>query len=417
MTDTKNKNKTEAPVNYMAADEGHLSDKVLALTLAGIPVLLEGFPGTGKTAWVHQFAQLFEYAKHPDTYGEKPYPIFVLAGESMNPEDFTGYPSLGEKVLPDGQVTRVTDFATPRWAEDFIEAGRGLLFLDELRNFPPEVQASLLKVIQDKRLPNGTNLPEDTVIIAAQNAIEHSPSGTPLAAPLANRFAHLEWKPSAQVWIKGAENNWGGEMDENYTIASSLVTSFISQQTNFLLNVPKNESELEKPYPTWRTWQSVINVLAANPSLAASLPEKSRGQATNVNIAAGIVASLVGDAAKSAFVSSLRGFDVPTYQELIDNPKAVNWTTIRPGHAYIVLRVLSSHLRQEDNKAFGKIIATAEKRADISDVVSRCIRTVAKKMTAHNEEVGYMDWMFDESLKYSDAVAGLNNDLKEATTR
>ena len=97
-----------------------------ALTIAisaGVPVLLWGSPGTGKTSAVVALAEAVGW------------PCEVVIGSIREPTDFGGLP-----VVHDGGVK----LAPPAWAQRLVEAGHGLLFLDELTTAPPAVQAAML---------------------------------------------------------------------------------------------------------------------------------------------------------------------------------------------------------------------------------------------------------------------------------
>ena len=404
MTDTT-KTLVSPPKDFMAEDRNHISAKVMANLIANKPVLLEGDPGTGKTAWIHQLGYILGYWKNPALFREDinaaKFPVEVIAGESMNPEDFTGYPVL--KDNPDG--SKSTFFATPAWAQRMIEADKGILFLDELRNFPPDVHASLLKIIQDRRLPNGVMLPQELRIIAAQNSIEHSPNGTPLAAPLANRFAHFAWSPSPEVWINGVLENWNKPVTDEYAYAASLVVSFINQHRDMLLQVPTSDTLLEKPYPTWRSWQNVIDVLAANPNYTKALSEPvAKTNNADRSIASSIVEGFVGEAVMSSFLAAVNGFRIPTYKEMINNPSGCfDWQGANNSHSFVALKALIRDAQIEDNDAIAKVILKAWEVKSLRDVVTAAIREFAKKMlewnAAHpNEEA----WKFSKLIKSSE---------------
>jgi MoxR-like ATPase len=78
---------------------------------ARVPVLLWGTPGTGKTSAIRAMAE---------TMG---LPCETVIASIREPSDFAGLP-----IVVGDQVR----FAPPAWARRLAEAGRGLLFLDEL---------------------------------------------------------------------------------------------------------------------------------------------------------------------------------------------------------------------------------------------------------------------------------------------
>ena len=134
-----------APAVAVAADP-----TVAALTVAvaaRVPVLLWGAPGTGKTSVIRAMA------------GALGWPCETVIASIREPSDFAGLPV----VVGDG-----VRFAPPAWARRLAEAGRGLLFLDELSTAPPAVQAALLRVVLE-RVVGDLELPPEVAVVAAAN--------------------------------------------------------------------------------------------------------------------------------------------------------------------------------------------------------------------------------------------------------
>src|SRR5204862_102481 len=98
-------------------------------------------------------------------------------------------------------------FAPPAWARRLAEAGRGVLFLDELSTAPPAVQAALLRVVLERAVGDLT-LPDQVAVVAAANPPEQAADGWDLSAPLANRFCHLDWPLEARVVSDGFVSGW-----------------------------------------------------------------------------------------------------------------------------------------------------------------------------------------------------------------
>ena len=220
----------------------------------GLPVLLWGPPGVGKTARINQLAASLGF--HLTT---------VLAS-IRGPEDFLGLPAFSTDPTT-GE--RVTIFVPPSWARDLVklnpqnidwytrrpgkpltgagtrvesvpkgglstpkqlpslppglprpgatpspqapavppaagELVRGLLFLDEITTAPPRVLAALLRVIHE-RVVGDVDLPLTTAVLAAANPPEQAvgEAVAPLQAPLANRFVHFDWpEPDPVEWAR-----------------------------------------------------------------------------------------------------------------------------------------------------------------------------------------------------------------------
>ncbi|MDA8061421.1 MAG: ATP-binding protein, partial [Actinomycetota bacterium] len=104
---------------------------------AGVPVILWGPPGVGKSSAVRAVAA--ELGMHLET---------VIAS-IREPSDFAGLPM---------RVGGSVELAPPRWARNIVDHGGGIVFYDEISTAPPAVQAALLRpilegVVGDLALP------------------------------------------------------------------------------------------------------------------------------------------------------------------------------------------------------------------------------------------------------------------------
>src|SRR5215212_222749 len=197
-----------------AAMSQHTTVEALGIAVAaGVPVLLWGAPGTGKTSAITAMA------------AGMGVPCETVIAAIREPSDFAGLP-----IVTDGEVR----FAPPRWAQRLAAHGRGLLFLDEISTAPPAVQAALLRVVLE-RVVGDLPLPDGVVVVAAANPPEQSADGWDLSAPLANRFCHLDWVVDPNAFADGIVSGfpppvvpplpagWDGELPR----ARALVSSFV----------------------------------------------------------------------------------------------------------------------------------------------------------------------------------------------
>src|ERR1700722_4096431 len=180
---------------------------------ARVPVLLWGAPGTGKTSVIRAMAEALGW------------PCETVIASIREPSDFAGLPV----VVGDG-----VRFAPPAWARRLAEAGRGLLFLDELSTAPPAVQAALLRVVLE-RVVGDLELPAEVAVVAAANPPEQAADGWDLSAPLANRLCHLSWDIDPRAVADGLAggftapvvpvlpDGWAAEQH----LASALVAAFL----------------------------------------------------------------------------------------------------------------------------------------------------------------------------------------------
>ena len=152
------------------------------LLTADVPVLLWGDPGTGKTHTIEAFARRCGW----DT-------VSVIAS-IHDPTDFAGLP-----IRTDAGVV----FEPPAWARRTAESdGMSLVFFDEVNTATPATQNALMRVVLEGRVGD-LELGESVRFAAAANPPSQNSAAWDLSAPLANRFAHLEWPVSFEDWKAG----------------------------------------------------------------------------------------------------------------------------------------------------------------------------------------------------------------------
>ena len=244
-----------------------------ALTIAiaaKFPILLWGAPGSGKTSMITALAHDLDL------------PLEVVVGSIHEPSDFTGLPVVRETT---------TWFAPPHWAERLTKQGRGILFLDELTTAPPAVQAAMLRIVLEKTVGH-LRLPPHVRIIAAANPPSVAADGWDLAAPLANRFIHLQWQPTAAdiaagfealSWLKNLDlpdpqtilRDPDGvalpiEVDRLHALLSAVVAVAVTElEEAELTETAAHDSDAARE--TWRqAWRVIARVARTTPDVAAT---------------------------------------------------------------------------------------------------------------------------------------------------
>lgn len=276
-----------------------------ALTLAvsaDLPVLLWGEPGIGKTAALNHLA---------DAVG---LPLTTVIASVHEPSDFSGLPVVGDDPAAQG-----VPMAPPDWAVRLVRAGRGLLFLDELSTAPPAVQAALLRVVLERRV-GALTLPPAVRIVAAANPRSSAADGWELSPPLANRFVHLQWTYDHDVVVRGLGGTWPmptlptlkpGLLPDAVAFARRAVCEFLTARPALVHQLPKSETRRGGPWPSPRTWEMALRLIAF-----ATAADASR------DVLSMLVRSTVGDGPGLELLAAMDRLDLPDPETLLADPAA-----------------------------------------------------------------------------------------------
>lgn len=281
---------------------GAQEQTVAALSVAvgaGVPVLLWGAPGTGKTSVVQALA---------DAAG---WPCETVIASLREPSDFAGLPV----VVGDGADAEVL-LAPPRWARRLQDAERGLLFFDEISTAPPAVQAALLRVVLERTVGD-LRLPDGIAVVAAANPPEQAADGWDLSAPLANRFCHLDWTADARRMAEGFTGGWGTPvvptLAEDWRaaipVARSWVAGFVSVRPLLAVAVPTDAASSGRAWPSPRSWDMAARLLAA-----------SRTAGVDEVVESLLVRGAVGNGAGVEFLTWLVEADLPDPEAVLADP-------------------------------------------------------------------------------------------------
>lgn len=204
-----------------------------------VPVFLWGPPGIGKSSIVAQIAR------------EQGIECIDLRLSLLDPTDLRGIPFFN------------TNSDTAVWAPpSFLPDGsreKGILFLDELNTAAPMVQASAYQLILDRKIGE-YRLPDGWAIVAAGNRESDRGVVFRMAAPLANRFVHLEMEAGVEDWRSWAI---GAGIDPS-------IIGFISHRPDALFAFSTQSDS--RSFATPRTWSYVHDILASEPEADLVLP-------------------------------------------------------------------------------------------------------------------------------------------------
>jgi MoxR-like ATPase len=270
---------------------------------AGVPVLLWGAPGTGKTSAVRAMAEAAGW------------PCETVIASIREPSDFAGLPVVTGTEGVDG--ARVA-FVPPQWARRLAEAGRGLLFFDELSTAPPAVQAALLRVVLERTVGD-LGLPDAISVVAAANPPEEAADGWDLSAPLANRFCHLHWPADARTLAEGFSSGWATPAppalepgwDRRLPVARSWVAGFVRARPDLALDVPTDAAVAGRAWPSPRTWDMAARLLAAAEAAGSGVEARTL-----------LVRGAVGQGPGIELLTWLTEADLPDPETVLADPAA-----------------------------------------------------------------------------------------------
>lgn len=313
---------------------------------AKTPVILWGAPGQGKTSVLEEIAEASDRR------------LRTVLASIREPSDFAGLPN-----IVDGK----TRLIAPDWAQDIAETGDGILFFDEISTAPPATQAAMLRVALD-RVAGDLYLGDNVSIVAAANPPEIAADGWDLAAPMANRFCHLDWSLPAEVVRDGFSIGWPSipvpvvnpdTLTKSITEARLLVGSFVGARPDLVTHMPDATAEAGRAFPTPRSWE-----------MAATLYGYANAAGVSTTARRMLVTGAVGQGAATEFLAYVNDLDLPDPEKLLADPTQFVAPT-RGDRVYAigasVLAAVKTNNTPERWKAAAHIVA-AIANADHGDV-------------------------------------------------
>ena len=280
-----------------------LIDIIKTYHTANIPLFLWGSPGIGKSSIVRKYAQIIDAL------------VVDIRLSQYDPVDLRGLPS------PSGDATHWLAPATIPFTKTNFPTDRPiLLFLDELAQASPAVQAAAFQLVLDRRVGEHTLLPNVYVVAASNRGCDRAGVNR-LATPLLNRFAHVEVVVDFDAW-KGWAINEG---------IHPLVVGFLSQRPALLDQFETALKSGTQAFPTPRTWHFLSSLLQTIHDLPS----------TPTYIISTLSASAVGAAVAAEFVAFVENAHIlPTWEEITTTPQKAKIPHDQPDALYAVSSLL-----------------------------------------------------------------------------
>jgi hypothetical protein len=275
------------------------------------PVYLWSPPGVGKSSLVHQAAE------------QAGVDVLDVRAVLLDPVDLRGLP----RIDKDSALWCPPAFL-PR-------SGEGVLFLDELAQAPPLVQAACLQLVLDRRLGEYV-LPDGWGVVAASNRQEDRAGAHRLISPLLNRFIHIDLEVSHDDWQAWAVQ--AGVAPE--------VRSFLRFRPALLFQFDPTSNQ--RSFPTPRSWEFVSQVLPKTPA----------------DLLHPVVAGCVGEGPAAEFVGFARLCkELPDLDQVLAQPTTTP-VPREPAVLYALVGALTERCRRGDAPTLANFVTYATRLPD-----------------------------------------------------
>lgn len=202
------------------------------------PAMIWGPPGIGKSSVIRALCS------------EMGIDFIDVRLSQREPVDMRGLP------VPAGD--QVNWLLSSEWPRD--KNGRGIILFDELTAADRALQVAAYEFILDRRLGDLYQVPDGWLICAAGNRAEDQACSGALSSALANRFCHFEMTADLQAWLV-----WATAHDVH-----PEVLAFLRFQPGVFFSM---QGDLQRGWPSPRSWERVSNVLKHAGELTADLVE------------------------------------------------------------------------------------------------------------------------------------------------
>jgi len=311
--------------------------------------MIQGSPGLGKSAVVHQIA---------DEYGLK---VLDIRLAQCDPTDLLGLPS-----IIDNRAGYFPLNTFPIEGDPIPKGYNGfLLFLDEFSSAPLAVQAAAYRLVLDRQIGQ-YNLHKNVAIVCAGNKEEDNAIVQPMSTALQSRLVHLELVVDPKEWC-----DWAATKGVDYRI-----TSYINFKPGMIYTFRPDHTD--KTYACPRSWEFADKILKVTededpdrlPLLAGALSE-------------GVAREFI------TFTKLDR--DLPKIPQIVDSPESIK-VPDEPSILFALTGAISHNASQEN---FGSLMKFIQRLPVEFQVV--CLRETVRRNKAMIGHPATQKWIATSS--------------------
>ena len=330
--------------NPGASSLSQLNQQAAAIAVqAGIPTILWGAPGIGKTSWLEALGETMDAE------------VFTVIGSTKDPADIGGMMTMQGELIP------------PIWAAKIrqrsLDGLQSVLFLDEFSSMMPIVHAAMLRVVKDKIAGdcnfdpaiddqgNPTRYRGHAVhVVCAANPSNQGARAMDLPPPAANRMLHIDWvQPDVLTYglglilgwpkpkLQSLPDNWR-ESKEAFSAKTDIAAFVKNTGQSSLFKYPEGDTadQTGRAWPSPRSWHMATDVLGA-----------ARTCGVSEEVEEILLAGSVGTAISSLLKVFLAERNLPSPEDILNDP--TSWVP-EEGRTDLLWRVLGSVISAVESK-------------------------------------------------------------------
>lgn len=254
---------------------------------------------------------------------------------------------------------------------------------------PPACQAPLLRIVHELVVGELELPTEKIAVIAAANPPEAAASGWDIAAPLANRFCHLQFKLNTNEWVENFPiywttppklSLWGVDLKEDrWSQNRVIVSAFIRTKPSLLMAFPDKASQQCSAWPSPRSFDNVSRVMTAADIHGLSKDDRAE-----------LVSGNIGTGPAIEFLNWAEQLDLPDPEDILAKPDSYKFPT-RGDRQFAVLSSVVAAVVAKNNaerwKKGWQVMITAAEKHGAPDVAAATARMLCKNRPPRGAQI------------------------------